>query len=213
MARKLLIPVLLLAVAMTGCEGVAYFLYLFAPPEPVKTVKAEFAGLAGHNVAIVIYADEKVQLEYPYARLRVASMIAAELRKRIKNIKVIDPRRVVRYQHENIHWDEMDKTKLGKRFGADYALYVTLVEYTTRERGMINLFRGSIVAEAAVYQTSLPERQARVWRVSEIRVLYPPEAPMGQPGEDDRKIRYETERSFTDKLVKKFYKHKAPKNP
>jgi len=213
MARKLLIPVLLLAVVTTGCEGVAYSLYLIAPPEPVKTVKAEFAGMAGHNVAIVIYADEKVQLEYPYARLRVASVIAAELRKHIKNITVIDPRRVIRYQHENIRWDEMDKTELGKRFGADYALYVTLVEYTTRERGMINLFRGSIVAEAAVYQTSLPERQARVWRVSEIRVLYPPEAPMGQPGEDDREIRYETERSFADKLVKKFYKHKAPKNP
>ena len=88
MAKKLLIPVLLLAVATTGCEGVAYLLYLFAPPEPVKTVKAEFADLAGHNVAIVIYADEKVQLEYPYARLRVASMIASELRKHIKNIRI-----------------------------------------------------------------------------------------------------------------------------
>ena len=102
---------------------------------------------------------------------------------------------------------------LGRAFGADYVLHVVLEEYTMREPGSINLYRGRIVAQASVYETALPEDEARLWSGGDLRVLYPLHAPTGEPGQDDSKIRYETEKRFATLLASKFYKHEIPKSP
>jgi len=87
---------------------------------------------------------------------------------------------------------------------------LALVEYTTREAGSLQLFRGRIYAEAGLYDVSLPESTARIWDCPEIRVAYPEDSPVGIPGEDDRAIRAETERYFAEALVRKFRKHEVP---
>jgi len=122
----------------------------------------------------------------------------------------VDPARVIRYQDERLSWDAIEKTKLGRDLGADRVLYLALVEYTTREAGSLQLFRGRIYAEAGLYDVALPESTARIWDCPEIRVAYPEQTPVGLPGEDDRSIRAETERHFAEALVRKFRKHEAP---
>ena len=84
------------------------------------------------------------------------------------------------------------------------------MEYTTREAGSLQLFRGRIYAEAGLYDVSLDESAARIWDCPEIRVAYPEQTPVGLPGEDDRGIRAETERRFAEALVRKFREHEAP---
>jgi len=180
-----------------------------APSQKPIKVPSEFEGLAGHRVAVVIYADQQVQYEYPYARLNLSSAILGELTQRVKDVTVIDPRRVIRYQIENVHWDTLDKTQLGKDFGADYVLFVVLESYTMREPGSVNLYRGQIRAHAGVFQTTLPEPEARVWKGEDFRVIYPRHAPTGQPGRDDSEIRYQTEKLFAEAMVRKFYKHEV----
>jgi len=195
--------------ALAGCDAMAYLAYLIAPPPPPKKVAAEFGNLAKHSVAIVIHIDPAVEYEYPGARLQLASLITKELRENVEGVTVIDPRKVVRYQQENIYWDEMDRTELGKQFEAEYVLYVSLIEFSMREPGSMGLSRGSIKAEASVYDASLDERQARVWRSADIYAIYPPDSTK-LPAENDRAIHYHTASLFADKLAKKFYKHKVP---
>jgi hypothetical protein len=207
---KLVIPFLLAAAAVTGCEPMAYFLYVWWPGAREKKVKAEFAGLPGKNVVIVVYCDRRVQYEYPNVCLSLSSAAASQLAGNVKDVSVVDPRRVVKYQDGNIYWDEMDKTQLGKAFGADFVLFLSLVEYSTREPGSLNLYRGRIHAQASLYQTSLPEREARVWRGQAIRVVYPEDDPTGLLRESDRFVRDKTEAIFADRLAKKFYDHKVP---
>lgn len=211
MPRLLQIAMLTLACSLPGCRQLGYILHLFLPV-PKKTVKAECDALANHNVAIVIFADQKVLYEHGDAPLTLSAVIGAELRKRVEKVTLIDPRRIVKYQRENIYWDSLDRTKLGKVFDADHVLYVTLVEYATRERGALNLFRGRITAEAAIYQTSLPERQACLWRAKDLHAVYPEKEP-GKVGDSDTRIRLETERRFAELLVKRFYKHEVIENP
>jgi len=196
----------------TGCSKVGYLLYLIAPGEQTVKVPAEFDGLPGGSVAIVIYADQSTQYEYPYVRLELSSLIASEMKKNVKDVSIIDPRRVVKYQDDNINWEAFDRTEIGKAFKADYVLYISLVEYTTREPGSFNLFRGRIKGEVGVYKTSLPERQARVYRGDDVNVIYPEQAPIGQLGEDDSAVRYQAQKIFAEKLVKKFYEHEVPKD-
>lgn len=192
----------------SGCGPLRYAAYLAAPELPGKNVSAEFSGLDGHRVAIVIYADQRVQYEYPRARLTVASVIRAEMNARLKKVSVTDVARVWQYQNDHANWETLEKSELAKPFGVDYILYVTLVEYTTREIGGINLYRGRITAECSLYQAGMSDQEGRVWHCDRLAVLYPEAAPAGVPGESDRSVREEAERLLADALVKKFYDHK-----
>ena len=194
-----------------GCQQLGYLGYLVAPEPPTKEVDAEFKGLDNHRVAIVIFADQRTQYEYPFARLTLASVIKAELSKRLKAVSVVDPARVCRYQEEHINWESLEKTELGKALGADFVFQVNLMEYTTREPGSVDLFRGRITGQNSLYQVSLNESDARVWRSENITIVFPQNAPAGIPAGDDMTIRQATEQQYAETLVKKFYKHKAPK--
>jgi len=212
MPAKTFMVLLVLAAILPGCDAMAYGLHLIAPEKQTETVKAQFKGLAHSSVAIVIYADPAVQYEYPLVRHELSAAIADQFRKNVKNVEVIDPLRVIAYQDENIHWDALGKTELAKNLGADHILSIALVEYSTRDRGSLNIYRGRITAQVRVYRASLPERDSCVWSGKDIRVLYPPDAPMGQVGENDKVIRYRTNSVFARELVRKFYDHEVPVN-
>jgi hypothetical protein len=200
-----------LGALLPGCQLARYVAYLFGPGEAAQTVEAEYTGLSGRRVALVIYADEAVLFEYPRAQLELSLLIGDQLRKNVKGIFVVAPEAVLKYQADNVNWDTMDKTRLAKALGADHVLQVSLVEFASRERGMVNVYRGRIVAEAAVYQATLSERQSRVWRCPDLRVSYPEQGPAGEIGTDDVKVRYATEALFADRLAKKFYRHQVKK--
>ncbi len=204
-----IIALLLLTAALGGCETLGYLFYLVAPASSGEEVHAEFTGLADSKVAIVIYADAETLYNYPYIQLELSSQIAEQLRNNVEGVTIVDIRRVIKYQQENLYWESMDKTELGKVFTADNVLFVALVEFSTREPGSVNLYRGRVAAQAGIYNTSLPERQALKWNCDSMRIAYPRDAAMGEPGEDDSKILYETQREFAVSLVKKFHNHKA----
>jgi hypothetical protein len=198
----------LAALTLGGCNYMAYFLYLVAPEGRAKKIDPEFDKLPGSSVAVIVYADGKTQSEHDNIQLEVSSAVSAELRKRVEDVSVVSPRRVVKYQRENLFWDEMDRTRIGKDLGATYVVYVSLDEFSTLEPGSLQLFRGRVTASASVYETALPARDARVWGPIELRVVYPAEGATGQTAESDDVIRHRTITILADQLVRKFYEHK-----
>ncbi|MFB3893719.1 MAG: hypothetical protein ACE15C_17030 [Phycisphaerae bacterium] len=209
-ARAFLMSFALCALpALGGCSGLKWLVYVFTPEQPDPVVEAEYAGLEGRSVAIVVYADAGTLFEYPRARLEVASAIANEMRANVKNVRVVDPQRVIRWQNENLDWDNTDRTKMGQLFGANYVLYVALARFTTREPGSEYLFRGDIQADIFLYQTSLDERRSRVWAANDVRVQYPPTTAV--PADNDNLVRLATISVMADYVAKKFYKHKVPR--
>jgi hypothetical protein len=201
---------LVLAMPSLGCQGLGVLANsLMGDTETTK--EAEFTGLEGHSVAVVIFSDDKVEYDYPYARLELGEMIGGQLREHVKGVTVVSARRVVRYQNENERtWAGMDKTVLGKALNCDYVLYVGLVEYEMREPGSINLYLGRIQAETGLYDVSKPEVDARRWK-GQFKVVYPEDTGMGVPAESDLKVRNESQRRLSDMVAKCFYKHKVPK--
>ena len=134
-------------------------------------------------------------------------MLAQQFAENAKGIKVLAPEKVIKYQAENVNWDTMDKTRLGAVLGVDFVLFISLVEFTTREPGSVNLFRGRIVAEGSVYQSNLPERRARIWHNGSLDATFPLEAPVSGFGGSEGPIRVRTEADFCKALVRKFYTH------
>jgi len=214
MTRKPIGPLVLFAALLScgallsGCDAMAYMLYMISPRN--ADVEAEYEALNEGSVAIVVYADQATEYEYFDVRRSVSMTVLGELERRVEGVEIIDPARVVRYQDENIYWDEMPKTQLGKALGADFILFISLLEFSTREPGSLNLYRGRITAQVGLFKTALAERQARVWYAREVRVRYPENDPTGELSESDRKIRERTEQKFADKLAKKFYDHEVP---
>jgi len=207
--RLTLLCGLLAAVAASGgCSSamMRWMAYVFAGGQEQK-VKAEFDGLSGKTVAVVVYTDLRTQYEYSDINLTLSSAICGQLEKNVKKIKLIPATRVVRYQDENIYWAEMDKTELGKAFGADYVLYVPLEEFATRVPDSSYLYRGRATCEPSVYDTSKPPREARVYKGDKIRVQYPEHEPSGMANENDRQIRIRTEAIFAERVAWKFYDH------
>jgi hypothetical protein len=131
----------LAATTLVGCKEMAYILYLFSPHE--QDVKAECGDLSGKTVAVAIYCDRRVEFDYPSVRMSLSSRIGENLQKNVKKVRVVDARRVVKYQDGNIYWEEMDKTELAKAFEADYVLYVSILEFSTREPGSVGEYSKS----------------------------------------------------------------------
>ena len=194
-----------LAWAAAGCRFIRYFAYVISPPQRGQKVEAEFSGLNGRTVAVMIVAQEGQLYEHTDLRLRLASAIAVELRKHFSNIKVVSSRRIVRYQDANLDWQAMDRPKLGKEFGADFVLQVTVLEYAVRKHGSASLYRGRIVTECALFDTSRPPSESLQWQNPEVSVAYPEEdRPVAPIGPDIREFQAETERRFATVLVRKF---------
>ncbi len=213
--RKFLLVALLAssAVFIAGCDLTGWLLHAFAPPVPMKTVEAQFADLPGKTVAVVIFAGPEIQLDYNMAQLELTDIVGAELRRKVRNVTVVDAFRVIRYQAENIRWDAAPPEKLCEVFGADYVMLISLMEFSTREQGSIYLARGRITAEVNIYKANLSSAGGGnpVWRTGPIYIVHPAESPLGIPAGNDEEIRIPTERLFAAELVKNFYKYKAPK--
>jgi len=205
---------LLLLAPLAGCNHLAYWVYLVTP-EPTETIEAQFDELNGHTVAVIVYANEAIQYNYPSACREVSARVSAELEEKLKDVTTVDSLKIQKYQQQNIQWDTMSKTDLGKLFDADYVLFITLREFSTREEGSLDLFRGRLSAECAIYEVAQPEYASRGWDTSGISVQYPSNGPIGghigQLSEYDYRIRCKTISEFAEALVQNFYEHKVPK--
>ena len=199
---------LLGVVVLSGCSGARYGLWLFTDPE-TKKVKAEFKGLKGHRVAVVIYADERVQLDYPNVRMTLGAQIVHQLRENVKKIRVLNPLAVARYQDENLYWDTQDKKKTANDLDVDYVLIVSLLEFSTRAAGQMNAYQGRIGAEVKLYSASKEEGQNCDWETEDLLEVIYPDLPQYSPRSEPI-IRRDTEWRFADMLAKKFYNHKVP---
>ncbi len=213
--RRTILKMLLVAAAIPllsasiSCQQMGFLLYLFAPPDKAKNVEAEYK-LSG-RVALVFYTDDKVRYEYPFARAELSYAVAEELRKNVKDMQLVDVRKVMALQDQRPTWDTLSKSELGRLLEADYVLQVTLVEFTTADEGSINIYRGKISAEAAVYKVADPNfRDQRVWRCESIGCVYPEKTASGVPADSDRQIRAETIKKFAQRVAWKFYKHEEP---
>ena len=207
MTKRHALCLVLLATMLGGCKQFGHLVYLWAGEEHTKEIKPEYSDLAHSTVAVVIYADEQVLYEYPEATLSLSTAIASELNKNVDLIQVVDPLEVRTYQHENISWEGMDKSELGKKFDADYVLFVALREYGMREPGSLSIHRGHINAEASLFKVHELPGTSPLWQDEYVEVSYPPDGPASVEAD----IRYRTDKSFAELLAKRFYAHEVPK--
>lgn len=204
-SRVLLTSVCILALLNSGCGT---FMYFFWPFGRTVTIPAEFDGLQDHTVAVVVFASESTQFEYPWVVLNLSAMTSSRLRAGVKNVTTVSPQKITAYQRKNLHWAEIDRTALGKALKADFVLYISLVEFSTVEEGYVDLLRGRVNGEVMVYDCSKEEDKACVWKGENIRIEFPKTATVRTP-KNESDIHAVIMAKFSEQLAKKFYSYKV----
>jgi len=151
-ARRYLIPLLMLLPGGCSILGVA------ANAMPEADVPARYAGLKGHTVAVMVWADRGVQIDYPSLRLDVATAVQSKLQqaRRARKGELRDTTfpypaaSVVRFQEDHPELLDQAITEIAPRLKVERLIYIELQDLQTRADESVDLFRGTAVASLRV---------------------------------------------------------------
>jgi hypothetical protein len=214
-AGRCLLLALLIVLTLTpaGCNifGVA----ANALPEP--DVAASYKGLAGHTVAVMVWADRGVQIDYPSLRLDVATGVQSKLQQAQKGKKKdlkdarfpYAPASVVRFQEDHPEVHEQPVTQVAPRLKVDRVIYVEIDSLRTRADDAVDLFRGEATASVKVIAVDPQTGASRTaYEESGIAAAFPPSAPPeGIPGVGDARIYRGTVDRLTSLVAIRFFSH------
>ena len=195
---------------MVGCNLISLPYVLFAP-EPTEKVKAEFAHLEGRRVLVLVWAEQATLYEYPNVQIEIASYVRYLLKEKFSDLDVASPSHVSRYMKSRPDWATEHPAAIGRHFKADIVMMVELMEFTTREPGSPNLFRGRARARITVYDLTGEDDRPKGFALKPAEAVYPPDRPIGVLRADDRVIRAQTYKEFARAFTRKFYDHEVKK--
>lgn len=205
--QRIVLGCVAVLVVTTGCN-LAALPFLLWGEEKTRDVPAAYPYLQDKDVLVLVWAETATLFEYPHLRYELNDHIAQALESRVKGVECIAPKRVAAMQDSEPEWDKRHPSFWGQRFQADRVLLVEVLEAGTREPGATHLYRGRIVANAAVYDPEYGRRAGPAWESDDaIRAVYP-EAGPGAYGVDDDFVRRMAMEQFALELAGKFYDRK-----
>ena len=208
--RKLdVILVMLFACATSGCTllGVA------ASAVPQR-VTAKYSGLAGHSVAIMVWADQAVLIDWGTIQLDLAKGLQQRLlevdAKEVKGATwPILPASIVRYQREHREIDAMPITEVAPRFKVSRLIYIEVRQFRSRSSSAIDLYRGLATVDVKVIEIA-DGRATEVFSETSISASFPESAPPeGVLAGSDLQIYNGTINALADELARVFVTHEA----
>jgi hypothetical protein len=198
----------LVLMGLCSCNALLYPI-IATSPDPTKKVAAEFGRLAGHRVAIVVWADQGTLFEYPYIRFELAEYIAYYLKQKVRPLGLVSNREVAAYQQSHYDWDSMAPARIGQQFDADLVLYVEVLEYTTRGGGTEYLLSGRGRVALAVHDVRAEPDRQRLYH-GEAQVRYPESGSLGLSEATTAIVHRRTLDLLAQAVAKKFYGYEEP---
>lgn len=183
-------------------------------PEP--TLPAQYAGLQGQSVAVMVWAPEGTLIDFPAVRLDVAGSLQNKLQQAVaaktKEVKGISfptpPASVVRLQENHPELEASPLVDVAPQLGTSRVIYVEIENLQTRSDASVELYRGSGSATMKVVEVS--DGVAKIaYEESGIAAVFPPNArEEGRPEGNDTVMYAGTVSELTSELAKRFVPHK-----
>ena len=201
-----ILTVLLAGLFAGGCNLFELPLYAIFGKSHTN-VKAEYKGLTGKKIAIIIATGPSTNFDYPQARTNIALATIQTVSKHVKNVEFIDQALIEKFQKQNLDWVALSMGEIARRFGAQRVLYMDLYQFTMYEPNSINLLRGNIAAAMSVYETDSANRDRPAYR-TDIEIVYPEHQPKPLSKSAMKSVQYYSIALFADQVARKFYNHK-----
>jgi hypothetical protein len=188
---------LLLTLSITaGCNLVATGMYVFTGND----TPPEFKDLAGKKVAIVCRPVTSLDFNNSSVATMLSQQIAAYLNQNIKNITLIDHRKVSDWCDENT-WEEY--VDIGKALNADMVLGIDLEEFTLYQGQ--TLYQGRANLHFAVYDVK--KGKIHVWEKYLPQVVYPPTGGVPAGDRPESEFRRKFVATLAERIAQHFYPH------
>ena len=178
--------------------------------EPTKRVAPEFDKLPGKKVAVLVWTEPATLFDYPHTRFELATFIGdklhAELGGRESGTIVVDPRDVEDFIQQRPP-AQIDPYAVGKKFDADYVIYLEVLRFQLREPDTPQFLRGRIEASVSVHDIRADAGSQRRYDLITAQCEYPDEAPVALTATNSPLVREATYRKFAETVARKFYEH------
>ena len=204
---KNLLFLLLLALFVGGCNIFGHTAYVLFG-RTGKDVEAEYEGLAGEKVAIIIAVADEVDYNYPGARMNIALAVAKAIGQNVKDVEFVAQEKVQAFQQSQPDWIGMPMSEIAGRFGAGRVLYLDVYQFDMYERHSKYLLRGQISATVRVYERKGSNTDQAVYR-GEAETLFPKHQPITAGDTAMLKVQTNTIDSFAEQMARKFYDHEV----
>lgn len=156
----------------TGCDAVG-FVAQAVDSETEVEFKAEYEGLSGKRVAVLVDSPLDAQYEHPTAVPRLCEYLSAGLHEACDGARILPPNYAVAYQANNIYWPTMEIPRLAEDLKVERLVIVDLVEYRLQSPGNSYLWDGVIIADVNVFEADGADPMTPTF-TQRVKVRYPP---------------------------------------
>jgi hypothetical protein len=139
-------------VALVGCDPRPLF-YFLQPFEP--TIPAPGPSLKGKKVVVLTHATSGSQAEFPGLERDLNREFVANLKKKVKKIKVVDPDKVATWVEGHPRWT--DPADAARDFEADAVLFLEMEQFQIQNPGDLNVLQGSAKVHIQAFELSPPK--------------------------------------------------------
>lgn len=199
-------------VALSLCQGCGLVGYVAATVP--KSVDAQYSGLAKQKIAIMVWADRGVRIDYPNLQLDLANAVQADLIAKTDESSLSkaefpwEARSVLRFQREHPELEARSITEWAHRIsGITRVIYVEVPDFSTRSGTAVQLLKGGLTANVKVLEVGSTGPSKIVYEKQNIQVYYPPKSKEGVVDIAENIIYRGTINGAALELAQLFYPH------
>lgn len=201
----------LLALPQSGCivgALIGGMAQSYREATPV-TVEAEYDGLQGKTVAVVVAADRRVQSEFPNIQREITARINAAFEKNRVAAGYSETDELVAYLSDRPDWPVRPLSDLARELGVERLLFIEVYEFRLHEPGNRYLWDGIAAANVGVIEIEGPLPDQFAFR-RQVQVTFPDAVGQGPLEISGQAVASVLLQRFCDRTAWLFYKHDEP---
>ncbi len=175
--------VLLISMFLLTCGGGCNVLGAAAQVLPPPTITPKYVGLAGQQVAVMVWADRGIRTDYPSLSLNLTSTIQSGLKQNLKEKVLLNaqfpysPESIVRFQTDHPELETEPIVNVAPHMGVVTRLiYVEIEDFSTQSRMATNLVRGEMTATMRVVEINNGKAKL-AFEENNVHAVFPPKSP------------------------------------
>ena len=198
-----------MGIVLGGCEGAGLLAEAIAGDQEIE-VKAQYQGLQGQRVAVLVDADQSMLTRNPLIQFEICTVISRKIAENVEGVTLVSPRQVVDYQNRNSYWTTASYSKLASELKVTRLVLVELTEYSMHEPGNRYVLKGTIGANVAVAESTSGKPNELMYDTV-VSATYPENQKVGLINRKEKDIRFATLDLFSNRAAGKFYDHTIKK--
>jgi hypothetical protein len=147
-----------------GCGDMGSLAYFLTPeqrwPAKMKHLPSEDPKREP-RVVILTYAGLDTRAEFVHADRQMAELLARHLQELVRpdrdRLAIVPARKVEEFKNANPNWREMELAAIGRKFAADYVIYLEMSSMSLYEMGSNHLYRGRATVAVNLVDVNRPD--------------------------------------------------------